>query len=139
MTIPDLDAIGAREKAATPGPWHLDGLSILANTQISNDGPADGKWNRSVVCSVGAWGSGRPTDADAAFIAHARTDVPQLRATVIQLRDLVRGLIDPDPCWFDHHGGCQAHGYLSLAPGEKCPHQQAKEVLAELGSGGTDE
>jgi hypothetical protein len=41
-------------------------------------------------------------------------------------------LVDPDPCWFDHHGGCQAHGYLSLEPGEKCPHEQAKRLLAEL-------
>ena len=38
-------------------------------------------------------------------------------------------LIDADPCWFDHHGGCQAHGYLSLEPGEKCPHARAKELL----------
>jgi hypothetical protein len=39
-------------------------------------------------------------------------------------------LVDPDPCWFDHHGGCQAHGYLSLEPGELCPHEQAKRLLA---------
>jgi hypothetical protein len=38
-------------------------------------------------------------------------------------------LVDPDPCWFDHHGGCQAHGYLSLEPGELCPHEQAKLLL----------
>lgn len=37
---------------------------------------------------------------------------------------------DGDPCSFDHHGGCQAHGYLSLEPGEKCPHAEAKELLA---------
>lgn len=43
---------------------------------------------------------------------------------------LIRDLIDPDGCWFDHHGGCQAHGYLSLEPGEKCPQQEAKELLA---------
>ena len=44
--------------------------------------------------------------------------------------DLLKCLIDEDDCWFDHHGGCQAHGYLSLQPGEKCPHQEAKEYLA---------
>lgn len=43
--------------------------------------------------------------------------------------DLVRDLTDDDTCWFDHHGGCQAHGYLSLA-GSKCPHAEAKELLA---------
>lgn len=45
--------------------------------------------------------------------------------------DLIRDLTDPDDCWFDHHGGCQAHGYLSLEPGEKCPHAEAKEVLRD--------
>lgn len=48
-----------------------------------------------------------------------------------RLADLVRDLADPDPCSFDHHGGCQAHGYLDLKPGEKCPHAEAKELLGE--------
>jgi len=42
---------------------------------------------------------------------------------------VMRDLVAPDPCWFDHHGGCQAHGFISLEPGEKCPHAQAKELL----------
>ncbi|HXM55368.1 MAG TPA: hypothetical protein VOB72_08260 [Candidatus Dormibacteraeota bacterium] len=42
---------------------------------------------------------------------------------------VMRDLVDADPCWFDHHGGCQAHGFLSLEPGEKCPHARAKELL----------
>ena len=46
---------------------------------------------------------------------------------------LIADLADPDNCWFDHHGGCQAHGYLSLEPGEKCPQQEAKELLAAEG------
>ncbi len=48
---------------------------------------------------------------------------------------LIRDLTDRDNCWFDHHGGCQAHGYLSLEPGEKCPQMEAKERLAEAGHG----
>jgi hypothetical protein len=44
--------------------------------------------------------------------------------------ELLRSLVDDDECWFDHHGGCQAHGYLSLEPGEKCPQAEAKELLA---------
>lgn len=47
-----------------------------------------------------------------------------------QVKTLLRDLTDPDDCWFDHHGGCQAHGCLSLQPGEKCPHAEAKELLA---------
>lgn len=44
----------------------------------------------------------------------------------LQATDLIRDLIDPDDCSFDHHGGCQAHGYLSLQPGEMCPQLEAK-------------
>lgn len=47
--------------------------------------------------------------------------------------ELIRDLVDPDACWFDHHGGCQAHGYLSLEPGEICPQQQAKDFLERIG------
>lgn len=45
---------------------------------------------------------------------------------------LLQSLTDPDDCWFDHHGGCQAHGFLSLEPGELCPHAEAKQVLAKV-------
>lgn len=45
--------------------------------------------------------------------------------------DLLRSLVNKDDdCWFDHHGGCQAHSYLWLEPGEKCPQAEAKELLA---------
>lgn len=43
--------------------------------------------------------------------------------------ELLASLIDPGDCNFDHHGGCQEHGYLGLQPGEKCPHQAAKDLL----------
>jgi hypothetical protein len=38
-------------------------------------------------------------------------------------------LVDQDECRFDHHGGCHAHGYLSLEPGEQCPHAEAKALV----------
>ncbi len=50
--------------------------------------------------------------------------------SVAQLLRLVRDLVDDEPCQFDHHGGCQAHGFLSLEPGELCPHAEAKALLA---------
>ena len=56
-----------------------------------------------------------------------------------QLRVLVRDLCDPDPCWFDHHGGCQAHGYLSLERGQLCPHEEAKQLLSAAGEDKTDD
>lgn len=59
---------------------------------------------------------------------HAETAKAKLHRVV----ELLRDLIDPDDCWFDHNGGCQAHGYLRLEPGELCPHADAKELLTIL-------
>lgn len=41
---------------------------------------------------------------------------------------LVRDLTDPDACHFDHHGYCQAHGWMATRP--RCPHVRAREFLA---------
>lgn len=51
-------------------------------------------------------------------------------AAVSVSRELLESLIDGDPCSFDHHGGCQAHGYLELEPGELCPQAELKQHLA---------
>ena len=55
------------------------------------------------------------------------TDPPEMITIPRQLLD---DLLDEDDCSFDHHGGCQAHGYLSLEPGELCPQEEAKRILA---------
>lgn len=47
--------------------------------------------------------------------------------------DILAALVDREPCSFDNGSGCQAHGSLSLAPGEKCPQQEAKDVLRDAG------
>jgi hypothetical protein len=39
---------------------------------------------------------------------------------------ILRDLVDPDDCWFDHHGYCQAHGWLEEGV---CPHKRAKDWL----------
>lgn len=72
----------------------------------------------------------RPGDLDAAGGAD--------RAQVERLLTLLGDLVDPDPCWLDHHGGCQAHGYLLLEPGEQCPVAEAKDVLIAAGRSVTD-
>ena len=72
------------------------------------------------------------TDAEA--IARATLAIVE-RERVAPLLNLLRDLTDRDECWFDHHGGCQAHGYISLEPGEKCPHAEAKEILGREGIG----
>ncbi|APU20917.1 hypothetical protein [Actinoalloteichus sp. GBA129-24] len=51
-------------------------------------------------------------------------------ATALRLLD---DLTDPDPCWYDHHGGCQAHGVPDA--GGSCPNSEAAELLARLSGG----
>ncbi|MFE1767242.1 hypothetical protein ACFW81_23865 [Streptomyces angustmyceticus] len=46
-----------------------------------------------------------------------------------QMRELVRDLADPDPCYFDHHGYCQAHGWFETEP--TCPHARVKAMLPD--------
>jgi hypothetical protein len=45
------------------------------------------------------------------------------------LTDLVKDLTDPDPCHFDHHGYCQAHGWFATEPA--CPHGRAHKLFPE--------
>lgn len=48
------------------------------------------------------------------------------RDQVRPIRSLLSELVDPDDCWHDHNGLCQAHS-LDPAP---CPHARAKTLLA---------
>ena len=53
---------------------------------------------------------------------------------VAEATKLIRDLTDSEDCHFDHHGGCQAHGYLGLKPGEMCPQMEAKAWAHNHGS-----
>ena len=44
--------------------------------------------------------------------------------------ELLESLLDDEDCDYDHHGGCQAHGYLTLEKGQRCPQEEARELLA---------
>lgn len=61
---------------------------------------------------------GRDTDSD--------EELGQLREQLAVLRDLVGDLADPDPCHYDHHGYCQAHGWFATEP--VCPMARAVEL-----------
>ncbi|MEU1327187.1 hypothetical protein [Streptomyces microflavus] len=52
-----------------------------------------------------------------------------LRERLALVEALVSDFVDPDPCWFDHHGYCQAHGWVGTDPG--CPHGRAKALGLE--------
>jgi hypothetical protein len=54
--------------------------------------------------------------------------VAELEAALAETRGLLADLTDPDPCWFDHHGYCQAHGWMATEPA--CPHARAKALTA---------
>lgn len=55
-------------------------------------------------------------------------DEPKPQITVS--REFLEWFHDTDPCRFDHHGGCQAHGFLEPEPGEVCPQRQLADLLA---------
>jgi len=42
-----------------------------------------------------------------------------------ELEALVKELVDPERCWYDHHGYCQTH---CLQP-RPCPHELAHKLL----------
>jgi len=120
---------------ATPYRQDLVGLG----TYSADGGPWEGRVMdipEEAVRRYGAPGSGLTRDSrdstsylNQGFIAGAEWARKQ---TLEEFRQLLDDLVDPDDCWFDHHGGCQAHGYLDLQPGQICPQQEAKAVLAAL-------
>lgn len=83
MTREELAAIRARVAAAADGPWEAVGTSNARRVWSVPEGrharPLDGM--------------GLFTDDDAAFIAHARVDVPALLAEV----DRLEALLNPRP------------------------------------------
>ena len=114
--IDRLNEIEARANAATEGPWAPDEY-----TEVDPDGfyelsrviapdPDGDDW-----CAIGVVHTGilRP---DAAFIAHARTDVPALVAALRAVLDLHRAhectssFADDDPCFIMHGGSCALSG-----------------------------
>ena len=118
MTDIDYADLRAKAAAARQGPWSKY-ETIQADTfVITGD---RGLLREDVIAG--------PTykRANADYIAAVSPEV------VVALLDrleasgrLIRDFTDPDDCWFDHNGGCQAHGYLSLEPGELRPHAEAK-------------
>lgn len=85
--------------------------------------------------TVVATATGHQTDGVLVGVAVAELDA--LEASVGQVpddsllvyRDLLEAFVDDEDCHFDHHGGCQAHGYLSLEPGQVCPQEELKLIL----------
>lgn len=75
MKRPDIDAIKARESAATKGPW---------TSFVVEDGAMLDQAQRGQV-AFGSCPDGSPDLADASFCAHARQDIPDLIAYIEHL------------------------------------------------------
>lgn len=80
----DLEAIKQREAAATPGPWVLaDGSRGFTPGCTIFEGDNSG---RVIAYTASMGASLERLQADGAFIAHAREDVPALVAEIERLR-----------------------------------------------------
>lgn len=80
-----LDKIEARANAATEGPWEWEGKSDEMWPQGENSLMATGGAEPEYVLMAwgyDAYGITAECDADAEFIAHSRTDVPDMAAAL---------------------------------------------------------
>jgi hypothetical protein len=94
-------AIRAREAVATKGPWWADSHEIYAGQQTGNR--AQYEWIGE-TCRPGEI---ERSEADARFIAAARTDVPMLLAEVDRLRaELAASCRGCYPHPLDHEDDC---------------------------------
>jgi len=123
VTDEQLSAIEQRAAAATPGPW--------ASASDSETGALP------IICGVTQYGEVQyliddvATLRDAAFIAHAREDVPALCAEVRRLRDLVAELeemkavaVRVDQSW--------RRNYCDCVNERDAAEDEAKKLLANI-------
>jgi hypothetical protein len=88
LTEEKLLEIEARCKAATPGQWKAEIGPLVCVTSLASE-DWDYNWN---ICDMDNNVEAPPEqcELDAAFIAHARQDVPDLLEEVAQLRESLR-------------------------------------------------
>lgn len=106
-------------EALKPHSWH-----VKTNADGSLHGVCLGCFENGVLPEFDTWHE---------FADHLAAVIAALPDITIVPRSLLAELVDPDPCWFDHNGGCQAHGYIGLEPGETCPVHDARAILAAGG------
>jgi hypothetical protein len=61
-------------------------------------------------------------------LSDLRHEVERRQRRIVAAEALLRDLVDPDPCVYDHNGGCQAHGWLQ----GRCAHARARALLDAL-------
>lgn len=117
-------AIRDREQAATPGPWCTDSWEIYQGAEYM---PGISYWIGE-TCRADEANDGR---ADAAFVAHARDDVPALLAEIDRLRAGLAGLRQGSERWAARcdHIAKQGLRWKAEADGRKA---HGKQLAAEL-------
>lgn len=116
MTDEELCAIQGRLKNITPHPW----FHVLASIVGTKDDPESP--DATCVCCT-EWGyCGDDPQANAAFIAHAPTDIARLLAEVERLRSEVTRL-DKEADWFIEYIWNKDIFRCPMPEGYKCEHK----------------
>ena len=66
------------------------------------------------------------------YCKKAKLDLETFKKQTIEL---LQDLEDSEPCELDHHGNCQAHGWVDtkeFPPWRECPQKRLKECLKTL-------
>ena len=117
LTTEQLAEIRERAEAATKGPWRSHDFGHAGEEEPSSIVVHVGKFDHSdlltydtetAVAWMPRWE--RQESDDAAFIAHARDDVPDLLSEVDRLRAGIKGIADIfDPIDYDELAGDAVH------------------------------
>jgi len=60
-------------------------------------------------------------------VEHGRNLFASYKNIASSAAALIGDLHDDSPCWYDHHGYCQGHGWMEADI--ECPHARAKTLL----------
>jgi hypothetical protein len=99
----DIQAAKKRCEAATEGPWEFTDGFYGWDSGIFPVGCED-KLNQSIIANNGR-GNGDPTEADAEFMARARSDLP----AALEALEEAQGKLDAVEQWLEPSGVAQHH------------------------------
>lgn len=53
----------------------------------------------------------------------------RLKERCFRMKAILEDLEENEPCFYDHHGYCQAHGWFETDP--VCPQKRLRDILGE--------